>query len=455
MGVFDRFRSDPSASAAYADAHRSFSTLESPSTDLVQAISWYDDGLPTASGVRVNPDTALRHISVYAAVRVICESLGSLPFEVYRREDRSRIKLSIADDYRVHLLTAEPNPYQTAEMFWTTILGHANLWGNGYAVQEVDLAGRVTALWPLDPRMTAPVRLSDGTLLYTTQLANGTKLSFEPWEVVHIKAFGTGDVGISPIGVARQAIGEQLAAEEYAGRFWQNDARPGGIIEYSRKLNDSDHAEALRRWRGAHQGMKRAHMVAILDNGAQWKDVGIPNGDAQFLESRKFGVRQVASLYRVPPHKIGDLEGTVTHASIEQQSLDFISDSLRPWAVRTEQSVRRALFAPVKKDGTLTVDGRNGIFPQFNFDALARGDMLSRFQAYAIARQWGWMSVNDILERENGQTVDNGDVYLQPLNMVEAGTDPAAIAQAAQSARDFLATLAAPGDPTNALVPKK
>jgi HK97 family phage portal protein len=448
MGLFDRFRSDPASSAAYVEAHRSWSTLENPSTDLVQALSWYEDGIPTASGVRVNPDTALRHIAVYAAVRVIAESLGSLPFPVYRREGRSRIRLTMNDDYRVHLLNGEPNPYQTAEMFWTTILGHANLWGNGYAVQELDARGRVVALWPLDPRTTAPVRLGDGTLLYATQLANGTKLSFEPWEIIHIKAFGTGDVGISPIGVARQAIGEALAAEEYAGRFWQNDARPGGIIQYERKLADADHAEALRRWRSAHEGMKRAHMVAILDNGATWKDVGIPNGDSQFLESRKFGVRQIATLYRVPPHKIGDLEGTTTHATIEQQALDFVTDSLRPWAVRVEQSVRRSIFPAVDKRGNITTDGADGVYPEFNFDELARGDMLARFQAYAIARQWGWFSVNDILERENGQTVPNGDVYLQPLNMVEAGTDPAALAQAAQSAREFLAQHGAPGDPT-------
>lgn len=446
MGLFDRFaRSDPSA---YAEAHRSFSTLESPSTDLVQALSYYEDGIPTASGVRVNPDTALRNIAVYAAVRVISESLGSIPFPVYRREVRSRIRLTMQEDYRVHLLNAEPNAYQTAEMFWTMILGHANLWGNGYAVKEVGLDGKVRALWPLDPRMTSPVRLTNGTLHYATQLANGVRLNFQPWEVIHIKAFGTGDIGISPIGVARQAIGEALAAEEYAGRFWQNDARPGGIIQYAKKMNDADHVEALRRWRSAHEGMKRAHMVAILDNGAEWKDVGIPNGDSQFLESRKFGVRQVASLFRVPPHKIGDLEGTVTHASIEQQALDFIVDTLRPWAVRVEQSVRRSLFPPVDEQGNLEPDGTNGVYPEFNLDALARGDMLSRFQSYAIGRQWGWLSVNDIRERENEETLgDSGDVYLQPLNMVEAGTTPEAIAKAADSARQFLATLTIGGDP--------
>jgi hypothetical protein len=188
------------------------------------------------------------------------------------------------------------------------------------------------------------VRLGDGTLQYATRLGERRAPELRAVGVVHIRAFGTGDVGISPIGVARQAIGEQLAAEEYAGRFWQNDARPGGVVEYSKKLNDADHAEALRRWRSAHEGVKRAHMVAILDNGAQWKDVGIPMGDAQFLETRKFGVRQIATLYRVPPHKIGDLEGTTTHATIEQQALDFIVDSLRPWAVRIEQAVRGSLF---------------------------------------------------------------------------------------------------------------
>jgi HK97 family phage portal protein len=333
-------------------------------------------------------------------------------------------------------------------MFWTTIIGHANLWGNGYAVKQTNSRGEVVALWPLDPRSTAPVRLGDGTLQYATATGNGERLNFEPWEVVHIRAFGTGDVGISPIGVARQAIGEQLAAEEYAGRFWQNDARPGGVVEYSKKLNDADHAEALRRWRSAHEGVKRAHMVAILDNGAQWKDVGIPMGDAQFLETRKFGVRQIATLYRVPPHKIGDLEGTTTHATIEQQALDFIVDSLRPWAVRIEQAVRRSLFFVYDANGKITNDGLERIYPEFLLDGLARGDMKSRYEGYAIGRQWGWLSTNDILEMENRETVEDGDVYLQPLNMVPAGTDPAALTAAADSARQFLAAYGAGGDPT-------
>lgn len=447
MGLFSS-RTDP---AAYADAFHRYSTLESPSTDLVQAISLFDDGIPTAAGVRVSPETALRLISVYAAVRVISESIGSLPFPVYRKNDRSRERIHFTDDRRVFLLNEEPNPYMSAEQFWTTVIGHSNLWGNGYALVDFDkLTGAPNALWPLDPRQTAPYRTSEGKLYYGTTLVDGKTIALDPSEIIHVRAFGTGDVGISPIGVARQAIGEALAAEEYAGRFWQNDARPGGIIEYARKLNDADHAEALRRWRSAHEGIKRAHMVALLDNGAQWKDVGIPNGDAQFLESRKFGVRQIATLFRVPPHKIGDLEGTVTHASIEQQSLDFVIDSLRPWCVKIEQAVKRTLFPAFTTDASgrpkLTPDGEAGIFPELLVDALARGDMQSRYSSYAIGRQWGWLSANDILESENRPTIgEAGDVYLQPLNMVPAGTDPTALAQAAASAREFLSRLDANG----------
>lgn len=407
----------------------------------------FDDGMPTAAGVRVSPETALRHIAVYAAVRVIAESIGSLPFPVYRTEGRSRIPLSYKEDRRVYLLNDEPNPYMGAEMFWTTLLGHANLWGNGYALKESAPNGDTIALWPLDPRSTGAYRTTDGSLYYATRMAGGETVSFEPWEIIHIRAFGTGDMGMSPIGVARQAIGEQLAAEEYGGRFWQNDARPGGIITYSKKLNDADHAEALRRWRSAHEGVKRSHMVALLDNGAEWQDVGIPPGDSQFLEVRKFGVRQIASLYRVPPHKIGDLDGTVTHASIEQQSLDFVSDSLRPWCVRIEQSVKRSLFPPFQRSTTgtpeLTPDGEQGIYPEWLVDAIARGDKKSRYDAYAIGRQWGWLSVNDICELENRPAVGpSGDVYLQPLNMVPAGTDVASLTAGNPDVARALADLA-------------
>jgi HK97 family phage portal protein len=383
-------------------------------------------GGQTAAGAVVTPDTALGNIAVYACVRVIAESIGSLPVHVYKREGRSRVRV---EDDREFLLSQEPNPYMSAMTFWETVLGHANLWGNAYVLRTYDGEGRADGLWPLDPRRTAPYRTESGALFYGSMIA-GETVAFDPADILHVRAFGTGDLGISPIGIARQAIGTQLAAEEYAGRFWSNDARPGGIIEYTNKLTDEQHKAAMKRWKAAHEGVRRSHLVAVLDNGAAWRDVGMPPGDAQFIETRKFAVREIARLYRVPPHMIGDLEGTVTYASIEQQALDFVVHSLRPWIVRLEQALGRVVFRSL-------ADRRQGVYARFEVEGLLRGDTKTRNESYAIARQNGWLSVNEIRALEDMSAIGpEGDTYLQPLNFGPLGVDPQ---KANETARTLLA----------------
>jgi HK97 family phage portal protein len=358
----------------------------------------------TASGRVVSPDSALASIAVYACVRVLAESIASLPVHVYRRDGRSRLRV---EDDREFLLSQEPNPYMSAFTFWETVVGHALLWGNAYVLRTYDGEGRADGLWPLNPRQTAPYRTEQGELFYGSLIA-GETVAFDATDVMHVRAFGTGDLGISPIGVARQAIGESLAAEEYAGRFWANSARPGGVIQYDAKLTDDQHKAAVRRWKAAHEGVRRSNLVAILDNGAEWKDVGIPGKDAEFLDTRKWLPRQIASLYRVPPHMIADLEGTVTFASIEQQSLDFVVHSLRPWIVRLEQALGRVVFRSL-------ADRRLGIYPRFEVDGLLRGDAAGRWKAYAIARQIGAMSSNEIRALEDMPGIGSeGDDY-RPL----------------------------------------
>lgn len=406
------------------------SGLNDPSVPLVEALSSFEDGPETASGVRVAPQTALRYIAVYAAVRYLSESIGSLPMKVYRKDGRSRVEISEVEDARAHMLGEEPNPYMGAMTFWETLIGHANLWGNAYALIEFGKGGKARNLWPLDPRTTAPYRDPSGALWYGMQTAAGT-VAIPPEEMLHIRAFGTSDVGISPIGVARQAIGEQLAAEDYAGRFWTNDATPGGVIQYEKRLDDKQHLEAARRWNAMHQGLRRKHLVAVIDNGAEWKDVGIPQRDAQFLESRKWGYRQIAACFRVPPHKIGDLEGNVTFASIDAQETSAIIDALRPWVVRIEQAVKRTIFPTfidVEK-GELSPEGRRRVYASFTMDALLRGDVKTRHLVYGLGRQWGYYSANDVREKEDEQGIGpDGDIYLQPVNMVKAGSDVLAAA---------------------------
>lgn len=393
---------------------RATSTFAHPSDDLGFALGVN----PSAAGVSVTPHNALNTIAVYASVRVLAESVASLPFHVYERNGRGRVR--VWEDERAVILDDAPNPEMSAFELWELAMGHLNLWGNAYFYKVINQGtGLVSALWPLLPQNTRPVRLENGAKAFITFLQDGSEHTLLEDEVIHIRAFGTGDVGISPIGIARQAIGLSVAAEEYAGRFFANDARPGGIIEYPNSIKEDAYNEAVRRWKAGHQGLKNSHLMAILDNGAVWKDVGMPNKDAQFLESRNFQVREVARLFRIPPHMIGDLEGAVTYASIEQQSLDFATYSLRPWLVRIEQQVKRSMFSS-------SLDKRRGLFPEFKQDGLLRSDTKTRYEAHAIAITNGWLSRNDVREMENLPLVDGLDEYLVPLNMGGSNDQPAA-----------------------------
>lgn len=402
--------------------------LNDPNVALGSALDSYDGGPFTHAGVAVSPERALQFIPFYAGVRYLAETIGSLPFPVRRTEGRSRVPVSDAEDRRQFLLNDEPNPFQTAMQWRETMTGHANTWGNGYSLVEFDAKGMPLAIWLLDPRSTAPYRAPDGSLWYGMWTPNGT-VSFSSREVIHLKAFGVlGDVGISPVGVARQAIGEQLAAEEFAGRFWQNDASPGGTIQYSAKLSDAQHKEAVRRWNSMHQGVRRSHLVAVLDNGATYESAGMPLKDAQFIESRKFGYRQAATVLRIPPHKIGDAEGNVTFASIDAFELSAATDSIRPWCVRWEQSTKRVMFPQFinLERNEVSPDGRAGKYAQFNMNALLRGDIETRNKAHTAGRQGGWLSANDVREIEDMPGIGpDGDRYLEPLNMGEAGADAA------------------------------
>lgn len=372
------------------------SSLAYPSAELQVALG--AEG--TWASPSVTAESALKMIAVYAAVRVLAEGVGSLPFHLYSKTANSS-RVRIIDDPRARLLDETPNPEMTAMELWESVMGHMNLWGNAYLYREINPAtGLVQALWPLRPDMTyAQRRLEDNKLFYVTHLFNGEQTVLLPDEIIHLKAFGTGDVGISPIGVARQAIGTALAAEEYAGRFFANDARPGGIIEFGKPLTDDQIKDVINKWRASHQGLSRSHLTAILTNGATWKDTGMPLADAQFLETRHFEVREIARLFRVPPFLIADLEGSSQYKSIEEQSINFLQFSLRPWLVRIEQQVKRGVFGS-------ELDRSRGLYPEFKVDGLLRGNTKERYEAHNLALAGGWMSRAEVRELENLPRVD-------------------------------------------------
>lgn len=388
-------------------------SLENPSTDLVTALMGSDGlsfgGGGMAAGVNVSGETAMRFVSVYAAVRVIAETLGSLPFELTQQVGRSKVP---SNDPRAFLLSDQPNPEMDAMVLWEMVLGHLNLWGNAYLYKVMDPGtGITTQLWPLMPNLTRPYKLPDGTLTYVTRLNNGQDQVLVADEVIHVRAFGTGtgNVGISPIGAARQAIGIGVAADEYAGRFFRNDARAGGLILADGAMSDDAFRQFVKRWNAAHQGLNNSHLMGVLDQGMKWQDVGVPAGDAQFIETRKWQKLEIATAFRIPPHKIGSIEqGQISYASVEQFNMDFVSETVRPWATRIEQAVKRGIFGSEP-------DRAINLSPRFNLGDLLRGDQLTRYKSYQLALNSGWMLRSEAREAEGYPWIDGMD---EPLPII-------------------------------------
>lgn len=371
-------------------------------------------GHETASGRKVTALGSLQNTAVFACARILAESEASLPLILYRRLERGKERAQGHGLFEVlHTLA---NPEMTSVELRETLMGHLVLWGNAYA--EIQRrAGRVVALWPLRPDRVDIRRMPSGELAYVVTIGDPLERDPEqsvlPWaNVMHIKGLGYDGVrGYSPISLARQAVGLALATEEFGARFFGNGARPGVVLEHPGLMNDTAHERLKRSWEGRHQGLENSHRVAILEEGMKLHEVGIPPEDAQFLETRKFQVTEIARLFRVPPHMLADLE-RATFSNIEQQSLDFVIHSLRPWLVRWEQAISRDLLSPAERG--------QGYFAEHLIDALLRGDIVARYQSYAQGRQNGWLSANDIREMENMNPVAGGDVYLVPLNMVPA-----------------------------------
>lgn len=364
----------------------------------------------SVAGPMVTPSTALTNTAVLACVRVITESLASLPLIVYRQRGRSRERATELGLYE--LLHDQPNGELTSFEYRELKFAHCLLWGNGYSEIEWSEAGEVLGLWPLNPAVTEPVRYN-GKLYYVTQVGNET-ISLPAWRVHHLKGLGIdGQRGLSMIRLAMNAIGLGLATEEFGGRFFSNGARPGVVLKHPGILSDQAHERLKNSWDASHQGLSNAHRVKILEEGLDMETLGIPPEEAQFLETRKFQLAEVARIYRVPAHMVNDLDHA-TFSNIEHLSIQFVTHSLLPWMVRDEKAMRRDL---------LVGNQRKKLLIKYLVNALLRGDTSSRYQAYSIGRQNGWLSTNDIREMEDMNPVDGGDVYLQPLNMAPIGED--------------------------------
>ena len=365
----------------------------------------------TTSGTPVNERTAMQTTAVYACVRILAEAVASLPLHVYEYQDDGGKKL--VHDHPLHyLLHDEPNPEMTSFVFRETLMSHLLIWGNAYAQIIRDGAGRVLGLYPLLPDKMDVQRDDRGNIYYVYSRNSDENPMFKEYgdirlkaeEVLHIPGLGfDGLIGYSPIAMAKNAVGMTLACEEYGASFFANGANPGGVLEHPGVLKDP--SKVRESWNSVYRGVNNAHKIAVLEEGMKYQQIGIPPEEAQFLETRKFQINEIARLYRIPPHMVGDLDKS-SFSNIEQQSLEFVKYTLDPWVIRWEQSLQRSLLLPGEK---------GKYFIKLNVDGLLRGDYQSRMNGYAVGRQNGWFSANDIREMENMNPIpdeEGGSLYL-------------------------------------------
>ena len=364
----------------------------------------------SSSGKTVTERSAMQMTAVYACVRILAESIAGLPLHLYRYNSKGG-KEKAAEHPLFFLLHDEPNPEMTSFVFRETMMTHLLLWGNAYAQVIRNGRGAVAALYPLMANRMRVDRDDSGRLYYEytcygdeTGKRTCETVKLKPEDVLHIPGLGfDGLVGYSPIAMAKNAIGMAMACEEFGSKFFANGAAPGGVLEHPGILKDP--ARVRESWNATFGGSGNANKVAVLEEGMKYTPISISPNEAQFLETRKFQIDEIARIFRIPPHMIGDLERS-SFSNIEQQSLEFVKYTVGPWVMRWEQSLARRL---------LTESERTKYLIKFNLDGLLRGDYESRMNGYATARQNGWMSANDIRELENMDRIsaeEGGDLYL-------------------------------------------
>jgi HK97 family phage portal protein len=388
---------------------------KSASADRLERILDGYLGGRSTSGFAVSPDRAMQCVTVMACVRVLSESVAQLPVGVFmRNRDGTRTR---ADNHRLaNLLNVRPNEWQTGFEFREMLMAHVLLRGNAYAY-IVRVNGEPRELIPLHPGSVTVEQSEDYSLRYSVSDEKGrVRGVFTGADILHLRGLSSnGIVGLSPIQLHREAVGLAMATEEHGARVFGNGARIGGILSHPAKLTPESATRLRAQWDDLYSGLSNAHRTAVLEDGMTFTPVTMNSSDAQFLETRKYQRAEIASIFRVPPHLIGDLD-RATFSNIEHQSIEFVTHSLLPWVRRWEAVVSRDL---------ITEEERRYLYVRHNLDGLLRGDIKSRFEAYAIGRQWGWLSADDIRASEDLNPIPDGagSAYLTPMNMTPAAPD--------------------------------
>lgn len=358
--------------------------------------------------MRVSADSAMRLAAVYACVRILSETMASLPLVLYRqRKDGGKDR--VTDHWLYQVLAKRPNRYQNPFEWREMLQGHLALRGNAFCQIITDAHGEITQLVPLHPDRVRMELLDSGEYRYRVRNQGGQEMLLPRGQVWHLRGLSSdGLFGLSPIELARESLGMALAAQDYGARFFNNDAKPtGGWIEFPGTFKDQEAKRVFREsYQAAQSGANRGK-VLVLENGMKFHEVGVTNKDAQFLELRKFQITDIARLFRVPPHMIADLD-RATFSNIEQQSLEFVMHTMTPWAERWEASI----------EADLMLDG-DELEVEFDFANLMRGDAASRSAYYQSGIQNGWLTRNEARVAENLNPIDGLDQPLRPLNMVQ------------------------------------
>lgn len=359
---------------------------------------------PSSTGVTVSETSALAVSAVFAAVRVISEAIGTLPLNVYRKDGQKRFLAPDHPAYRV--LHSQANPEAPASVARVALVAKMLLHGNSYAEIERDpLTGEVVNLWPLSFANVTPWRDNDGFLFYRCTPYQGNIVDFAPEDILHFRGFSLdGLIGVSVIRQARESLGLNISLERYGAGFFGRGARPGVLLKHPGRLSDDARKRLREGWEQIHQGGENSHRTAILEEGMEVSTVSVPNDDAQFLESRKFGVEEIARWFGLPLSRLR-VQGATAFSNIEQDGIDFVVNTLRPHLVRMEQEISIKLFP------------HGDYYAEHSVEGLLRGDIQTRYNTYAIGRNNGWLSVNDVRQMEGQPPIEGGDTYMQPLNM--------------------------------------
>lgn len=373
-------------------------------------------GLATPTGLSITPENAMGVNAWFSAIRFMSFMLASLPWIVYQKNGDDRERATTHPLYSI--LHDIPNPEMTSFDLWSTLMSHVMARGNGFGEIEFNQRGQIVALWPLRPDRMEMARTVNNEIryLYTLPESLGSERRvLRPEQVLHLRGLSSNGLwGYSVVTLLRNSIALAKATEEYGASYFGNNAEPGVVLRHPTTLSPAAHTRIQTSWEQSHMGLTNAHRAAILEEGMDVVKVGFNPQDSQFIESRKFQIYEISRATSVPPHLLFELTHA-TFSNIEHQSLEFVIYHLRPWLVSFEKQANRSLLLERERNA--------GYYTEFLVDGIVRGDITSRFQAYAVGLTNGFYSINDVLRKENMNSIEGGNTHFVPLNMAPLGRD--------------------------------